>query len=258
MASADGWTETVVASSHLEPAAHCHAVQRDAIPARPVTVTDFTLDDLIRLMNPIALGLAAVGLVGAGAHLVAGAAVADAHERPAASLAAAGARCRRAAAGSGLRFHDLGAQSLWNDEGNSVVQASRSLAEIAEHAARDIHPPGYYWLLSGWTGLTGTSEFALRAFSALASVLSVAFALALGRRLYGVWAGLVGGAVGRSEHVQHLLRAGSAHVRAARPDRRGRHVGAVPDWCSAGMRVGPLRLGCSTRRASTRSMPILC
>ena len=91
---------------------------------------------------------------------------------------------------AGLRFHELGAQSLWNDEGNSVVQAGRSLSAIAEHAARDIHPPGYYWLLAGWKGLTGDSEFALRSLSALASVLSVAFALALGRRLYGDWAGL--------------------------------------------------------------------
>lgn len=91
---------------------------------------------------------------------------------------------------AGLRFHELGAQSLWNDEGNSVVQAGRSLSAIAEHAARDIHPPGFYWLLAGWKALTGDSEFALRSLSALASVLSVAFALALGRRLYGVWAGL--------------------------------------------------------------------
>ena len=91
---------------------------------------------------------------------------------------------------AGLRFHDLGAQSLWNDEGNSVVQAGRSLTDIAEHAARDIHPPGYYWLLAGWRSLTGDSEFALRSLSVLASVLSVAFALAVGGRLYGRWAGL--------------------------------------------------------------------
>lgn len=92
---------------------------------------------------------------------------------------------------AGLRFHQLGAQSLWNDEGNSVVQAGRSLAEIAGHAARDIHPPGYYWLLAGWKTLTGDTEFALRALSALASVLSVAFAFSLGRRLYSAWAGLI-------------------------------------------------------------------
>ena len=89
-----------------------------------------------------------------------------------------------------LRLHQLGTQSLWNDEGNSVVQALRSLDEIAQHAARDIHPPGYYWLLHGWRLLTGSSEFALRLFSALASVLGVACFYAAGRWLYGRAAGL--------------------------------------------------------------------
>ncbi len=85
---------------------------------------------------------------------------------------------------AGLRFHDLGAQSLWNDEGASAVMAGRSARDILIHAAADIHPPGYYLALAAWTGLTGTSEFALRAFSALASVLTVATIGALGRRLY--------------------------------------------------------------------------
>src|SRR5688500_10570992 len=59
-----------------------------------------------------------------------------------------------------LRFHLLGAQSFWNDEGNSYVQATRSFADIAANAARDIHPPGYYWLLAAWRSVAGDSEFA--------------------------------------------------------------------------------------------------
>ncbi|MCA9905202.1 MAG: glycosyltransferase family 39 protein, partial [Anaerolineae bacterium] len=89
-----------------------------------------------------------------------------------------------------LRIHLLGVQSLWNDEGNAYVQATRSFTEIADHAARDIHPPGYYWLLAAWRVLVGETEFALRALSAFASVLSIAFVFALGKRLYGVIAGL--------------------------------------------------------------------
>ncbi|MEP7294086.1 MAG: glycosyltransferase family 39 protein, partial [Chloroflexota bacterium] len=89
-----------------------------------------------------------------------------------------------------LRFHLLGAQSLWNDEGSSVVQALRPFDEIARNAALDIHPPGYYWLLAGWRLLTGTSEFALRSLSAFASLLSIAFAYALGKRLFSSGAGL--------------------------------------------------------------------
>lgn len=92
---------------------------------------------------------------------------------------------------AGLRFHLLGAQSLWNDEGSSYVQATRSLASIADHTARDIHPPGYYWLLHIWLRLTGESEFALRALSALASVLAVAFTGAIGSRVFGPGVGLL-------------------------------------------------------------------
>jgi mannosyltransferase len=84
-----------------------------------------------------------------------------------------------------LRIHLLGAQSLWNDEGNAYVQATRTFTDIAANAARDIHPPGYYWLLAGWRLLAGETEFALRALSAFASVLTVAFTFALGRRLFG-------------------------------------------------------------------------
>ncbi|MBI5668707.1 MAG: glycosyltransferase family 39 protein [Chloroflexi bacterium] len=90
-----------------------------------------------------------------------------------------------------LRFHNLEAQSLWNDEGNSFVQATRSFADIAVNAARDIHPPGYYLLLAVWRQITGDTEFALRALSAFASVLTVAFTYALGRRLFGAFAGLI-------------------------------------------------------------------
>lgn len=89
-----------------------------------------------------------------------------------------------------VRFHDLDAQSFWNDEGSSYVQATRSFADIADNAARDIHPPGYYWLLAIWRGLTGDSEFALRALSAFASILTVAFTFSIGRQLFNPAAGL--------------------------------------------------------------------
>ncbi len=89
-----------------------------------------------------------------------------------------------------LRFYRLDAQSLWNDEGTSVAVAGRDLATIARDAAGDIHPPLYYWLLHGWLRLTGDSEFAVRAFSALLGVLLVALTYALGRLLTGRWAGL--------------------------------------------------------------------
>jgi mannosyltransferase len=88
-----------------------------------------------------------------------------------------------------LRFYALDAQSLWNDEGTSVALAGRDLATIARDAARDIHPPLYYWFLAGWSRLTGSSEMAVRSLSALLAVATVALIYALGRRLGGEWMG---------------------------------------------------------------------
>jgi 4-amino-4-deoxy-L-arabinose transferase-like glycosyltransferase len=90
----------------------------------------------------------------------------------------------------GLRFYQLDAQSLWNDEGSSLALAQRDLVTIAGDAARDIHPPLYYWLLSGWVRLFGTDETALRSLSALLGVVLVALTYALGRLLAGRWVGL--------------------------------------------------------------------
>ncbi|HRL14426.1 MAG TPA: glycosyltransferase family 39 protein, partial [Aggregatilineales bacterium] len=96
---------------------------------------------------------------------------------------------------AGLRLHLLGAQSLWNDEGSSYVQATRTFSAIADNAARDIHPPGYYWMLAAWRALTGESEFALRALSAFASIMTVALTYAIGRRLMNPWAGVFAAAL---------------------------------------------------------------
>lgn len=90
-----------------------------------------------------------------------------------------------------LRFHALDGQSLWNDEGNTLRLIQRDVPALLEAARRDIHPPLYYLLLKAWTALTGESEFALRAFSALCGVLSVACAYALGAALFARGVGMV-------------------------------------------------------------------
>jgi len=82
-----------------------------------------------------------------------------------------------------LRFHQLGAQSFWNDEGNSARLSERSLRLILEGTASDVHPPLYYLALRGWREFVGDSEFGLRALSAFAGLLLVAGVLALARQL---------------------------------------------------------------------------
>ncbi len=80
-----------------------------------------------------------------------------------------------------LRFHNLGLQSFWNDEGNTARLVERPIRLIIEGAAGDIHPPGYYLLLHLWRAAAGETEFALRAYSAFCGVLTVAVVGAIGR-----------------------------------------------------------------------------
>ena len=83
-----------------------------------------------------------------------------------------------------LRFYRIDAQSLWSDEGSSVVQAGRDLPAIAANAALDIHPPLYYGLLHFWVMPFGTSESGVRSLSAVLGVALVLACYALGRRLW--------------------------------------------------------------------------
>lgn len=76
-------------------------------------------------------------------------------------------------------------QSFWSDEGNSVAMAPRAVPDIIERSANDISPPLYYLAIRGWAGAVGTSEMAIRALSALATVLTVALTAALGQRIGG-------------------------------------------------------------------------
>lgn len=84
-----------------------------------------------------------------------------------------------------LRFHLLESQSFWHDEGNSARLSERSLSLIIEGTASDIHPPLYYLLLRAWRELVGSSEIALRSFSAFLGIAIVALVFSLGRQLLG-------------------------------------------------------------------------
>jgi 4-amino-4-deoxy-L-arabinose transferase-like glycosyltransferase len=94
------------------------------------------------------------------------------------------------ATAAGLRFYNLGSQSLWADEGNSAALVTRSLAQIAQDAAHDIHPPLYYWLLRLWTTVFGLSEVGLRSLSAVLGTLLVLVIYGLGARLFNRTTGL--------------------------------------------------------------------
>lgn len=83
-----------------------------------------------------------------------------------------------------VRVNALAAQSLWNDEGTSVALAQTSIPAIINAAARDIHPPLYYFLLHVWIQGAGISEFAVRFLSVIAGVLVVALMFRIAREFF--------------------------------------------------------------------------
>lgn len=95
---------------------------------------------------------------------------------------------------SALRFHRLGEQSLWYDEGVAAVHAARALPELIPLLQRNVHVPAYFTLLGWWEDVAGASEFSLRSLSAFFSILSIAWTYALGARLFHPIAGLAAAA----------------------------------------------------------------
>lgn len=85
----------------------------------------------------------------------------------------------------GLRAGQLGAQSLWFDEGWSWTLARMPLGEMVAMTAGDRSPALYYGLLHVWIRAVGDGEFSLRFLSALADVAATAGVIALAARLAG-------------------------------------------------------------------------
>jgi uncharacterized membrane protein len=83
-----------------------------------------------------------------------------------------------------LRY--LGRQSLWFDEGLSVLFAARPLPQLLHTLINeDLHPPLYYLLLHFWMDLAGNSEWAVRMPSLFAALLLVPLSFAIVREVWG-------------------------------------------------------------------------
>ena len=84
-------------------------------------------------------------------------------------------------AGFALHTAWLADRPLWLDEGFTIVRISNPWRALFTGAINlngvvptiDTHPPLYFALLKLWTGAVGTSDFALKYFSAAAGALAV-------------------------------------------------------------------------------------
>lgn len=75
-------------------------------------------------------------------------------------------------------------QSVWFDEGYTILLIKRPVSELLRLTAVDAHPPLYYLILKGWSSIFGTSELALRSFSSVCSSLAIGFLALLVKKLF--------------------------------------------------------------------------
>lgn len=76
-------------------------------------------------------------------------------------------------------------QSIWFDEGYSIMLAERSTGDLLALTAVDAHPPLYYLVLQLWGNLFGFEPVAMRSLSAVFAGLAVVVMLAVISRMFG-------------------------------------------------------------------------
>lgn len=94
--------------------------------------------------------------------------------------------------GAALRLYRLGYQSLWYDEATTWVHiSSPSLAAMLARLGPDWQQPLHFILLYFTTPWLGDSEIGLRLPSVVAGILVIPAGFMLGRRMFGLRAGLL-------------------------------------------------------------------
>lgn len=101
--------------------------------------------------------------------------------------------------GAAGRVLHISQQSFWVDEGYAYYHAHAP--DLLTSLARDTHPPLYFAAIRLWSEVAGHSELALRWFSVLPSMLSLALIFQLARELM---ARRSGAARGQSHSVPYL------------------------------------------------------
>jgi mannosyltransferase len=132
-------------------------------------------------------------------------------------------------AGAALRVERLGRAELTTDEAFSWRMSTHRAREIVRRTAADVHPPLYYLVLRGWTGLFGVSPWALRGLSLFFGLASIPIAYAVARELdRELETGAVGAAAAAVLVALHADQVG--HARAVRMYTMGMALAGASAW----------------------------
>lgn len=82
-----------------------------------------------------------------------------------------------------LRFYQLTAAAIWGDEGSSLLLSEYAVDDLWFHAAHDVHPPLYFFVLREWIELFGDGIWSIRSMSAIPGVVAVGLGIWLTRQL---------------------------------------------------------------------------
>ena len=91
--------------------------------------------------------------------------------------------------GAIFRFNNLGAESIWIDEGYSIAFSKLNFVEVL--TVEDDFPPLYYIILHFWIKLFGTSEVSVRFPSLIFGIFSIWTIYHVGRVIYNRQKGLI-------------------------------------------------------------------
>jgi 4-amino-4-deoxy-L-arabinose transferase-like glycosyltransferase len=101
-----------------------------------------------------------------------------------------------------LSLYRLGAGSLWDQDETKYAQVAVELLQTGDAITLHVnglpwyvHPPFYMWLVAATGHFAGFTEFTVRVWSALFSVLTVYATILVGRALFGHRTGLLAGAI---------------------------------------------------------------
>ncbi len=92
-----------------------------------------------------------------------------------------------------VRFHGLTAAAIWGDEGSSLLLSEYAMDDLWFHAAHDVHPPLYFFMLRGWIELFGDGIWSIRGMSAIPGVIAVGLGVWLTRQLFTPRAAVIAG-----------------------------------------------------------------